>query len=440
MKKRLLTLILAVMFLFSGCSYSKTGIDGLLSPPKLSDQQNKIYNALSASVGKNIKLKYPRHGSFTSAFLINNIDNEPTQEAIVFYEDTANPSAKMPLIVGVLDQEDGKWVAKYDVRVPAKEVDKVSFITENNQTYMIIGFNVLSKAEKMIAMYTYSDGTLDEKFTTNCSDYEVFDIDNDKSSEIITFIKKTNESDIKTMTAYMHKINSGGTKIVSETKMDPNVIEYVKINKGKLYDDTPALYLDGSKGANTLCTEILVAPKGDIKNLIYDKNPKRNLINKTQRSYGSLSVDLDNNDVFDIPTPRIALGYEKMEQFERLYLTDWYNYRNEDLKLLKTTYISYSLGYVVTIPQKWLDKITIEPDSNEEVTFYDYESKINEEYDSKLLSIKVLQRAEYQKEAVDKGYTLLKDNGQIMYTYKIYNTNSKIKVSDYEVEQLFKLI
>ncbi|MEG0693459.1 MAG: hypothetical protein RR444_10315, partial [Oscillospiraceae bacterium] len=190
MKKKLLASMLAVLFLFSGCTYSQTGIEGLMAPPKLSDQQNQIYNALVSSVGKNIKLKYPRQGAFTSAFLINNIDNEPTQEALVFYENTSNSSATMPLRVSVLDQQDGKWVSKYEVAVSANEVEKVSIVSQNEQTYVIIGFNLLSKSEKVIMMYTYEDGILNEQFTTNCSNYEVFDIDNDKSSEIITFVQK----------------------------------------------------------------------------------------------------------------------------------------------------------------------------------------------------------------------------------------------------------
>lgn len=84
MKRKILTLALSTALVLSGCSYGQTGIESLLKPPKLSDQQNEIYTALQASIGKNITLKYPRTGDFTSAFLIANIDEESTQEAIVF--------------------------------------------------------------------------------------------------------------------------------------------------------------------------------------------------------------------------------------------------------------------------------------------------------------------------------------------------------------------
>lgn len=440
MRKRLLPFILAVSFLFAGCSYSQTGIEGLMAPPKLSDQQNEIYNALVASVGKNIKLKYPRQGSFTSAFLINNIDNEPTQEALVFYENTANSSVTMPLRINILDQEDGKWVSKYEVGVKANEVEKVSFITENKQTYVVVGFNQLSKAEKVIMMYTYQEGKFTERFTTNCSNYEVFDLDNDKSSEIITFVQKIGEGDIKTMTAYIHKINSGGTEIVSQTLMDPNVTEYANIQKGKLFDDRPALYLDGLKGTS-LCTEILTYSEYGLENLIYNKHNDRNLIPQTARTYGSFCVDLDKNGVVEIPILKLALGYENMQQYEQLYLTEWYNYRDKELELFKTTYVSYTLGYIFTIPNRWLDKVTIEsiPNTNE-ISFYDYELKTKDAFDSKLFSIKAVKRADYEKEAIHKGYSLLKDNGQLMYTYKLYDSSSAINPTENQVLNYFELL
>ena len=441
LKKGLLLLLIGMLFLFSSCNYSQTGIEGLMAPPKLSDQQNQIYNALVASVGKNIELKYPRQGDFTSAFLINNIDDEPTQEAIVFYENTTLTAATMPLRISVLDQQDGKWVSKYEVAVSANEVEKVSIVTQHQQTYVIIGFNLLSKTEKVIKMYTYNDGILNEEFTTSCSNYEVIDIDDDNSSEIITFVPKVGEGDVKSMTAYMHKIQSGGTEIISSTQMEPNVTEYVNVQKGMLSSEQPALYLDGLQGSTNLCTEILTYSNGNLVNLIYHEEDEYNLIGKTSRTYGSFCIDLDNDGIVEIPMLKLALGYEDKQQHEEVYLTQWYNYENEGLELQQTTYVSYALGYIFTFPKEWIETVTIEsiPNSNE-ISFYDYNKMQLDELDAKLLSIKVIKRADYEKEALKNGYKMLKDNGQILYTYKLHETNSDLILNESEVLDYFKLL
>lgn len=84
MKRILLALLLCTSLTLSGCAYGQTGIDGMLKPPKLSDQQNEIYAALQASVGKNITLKYPRTGDFTSAFFVANIDEDRRRRLLFF--------------------------------------------------------------------------------------------------------------------------------------------------------------------------------------------------------------------------------------------------------------------------------------------------------------------------------------------------------------------
>ena len=58
MKARLLAACTAAVTLLSGCTFS-TSIDGLLSPPKLSVEQEQIYEALRRAAGSNISLKYP---------------------------------------------------------------------------------------------------------------------------------------------------------------------------------------------------------------------------------------------------------------------------------------------------------------------------------------------------------------------------------------------
>ena len=75
---------IAAAVMLSGCSGAT--VENLLTAPKLTQEQNEIYQALINSSGSSIKLKYPRGGEFRSAFVLQNIDDEPGEEALVFYE------------------------------------------------------------------------------------------------------------------------------------------------------------------------------------------------------------------------------------------------------------------------------------------------------------------------------------------------------------------
>ena len=95
MKKRWLSGILALMLVFSGCTYGGGNVDGLLRPPRLSDEQNDIWLALKKdSQGDSIKLVYPQRGENRSAILLTNLDDEPGDEAVVFFQ----PATALSLI------------------------------------------------------------------------------------------------------------------------------------------------------------------------------------------------------------------------------------------------------------------------------------------------------------------------------------------------------
>jgi len=106
LKKLLCFLFLPLML--CGCSLNMS-IDTLLTPPKLSEQQQQIYNALKSYTGANISLKYPKSGNYLSAFIIDDIDGDSDNEAIVFYEKNTMSAEKNSLRINVLDHDETGW-------------------------------------------------------------------------------------------------------------------------------------------------------------------------------------------------------------------------------------------------------------------------------------------------------------------------------------------
>jgi hypothetical protein len=74
----------------------------MLTPPKLSGEEEQIYQALQEAAGSDIRLKYPKSGSYLSAFIIADIDEESGEEAIVFYE--KNNLSPAGLRINILDK------------------------------------------------------------------------------------------------------------------------------------------------------------------------------------------------------------------------------------------------------------------------------------------------------------------------------------------------
>ena len=118
-------------------------VEGVLSPPSLTAQQNNIYEALKKQVGSDIQLCYPQNGEYRSAFIIKNIDDEPTEEAIVFYKSGLETTRSSNLRINVLDQqEDGSWISACDIAGSGFEVDRVGFgaFGTGNRINIVVGY------------------------------------------------------------------------------------------------------------------------------------------------------------------------------------------------------------------------------------------------------------------------------------------------------------
>ncbi|MEG1996255.1 MAG: hypothetical protein RR036_01960 [Oscillospiraceae bacterium] len=442
MKKISLLIAFIVIITLSGCNYQQNAVDNLLSPPKLSKQQDMIYKALEESVGKNITLKYPRTGDFKSAFLIADLDQESTQEAIVFYEQTPNNSFTNPLKINVLDQKNDRWSSMCEIGVNATEVEKVSFIKADNKTYIIIGFNVLGQSEKELKVYSYQNSMLEEVYNAKCRNFEVIDIDSDGKREIITLTNKQLDNSTTVVSqASLYDIFSSGVKLLSSVNMDPNVIEYVNIAHGLIDTTTPALFLDGMCTNNNMVTEILSYQDNNLVNLIYKDNQdyEDSLIAKTARNAPTHCMDINDDLIYEIPTLTQIDGYKDVERTQQLYYTNWYNYKNNDLVLHETDYVDYSLGFLIKIKREWIGKITLQfaPSTNE-LTVCEYDA--NQQATNKIFSVRVTKKDDPNIETIKKEYQTLDNYGQLMYMFKLDSIHNSLGINSKDVLDSFSLL
>lgn len=433
----------AVMLLLGGCSYGQTGLEGLLKPPKLSGEQNDIYNALLTNVtGSDIRLQYPRTGEYTSAFVLQNMDGEPTDEAIVFYASSSDSSMRLNL----LDQEDGVWVSKYDTPCPrsASEIEKVGFIQAHTRTFLLVGYILAGEEGQSIRIYDYEDGRLAEHAPISCTNFEVFDLNEDGEDELITITQRIpmGEDAAPTVLAECGVFsNLGQYEMLGSAEMDPDVAQYANIQQGVLTDGRAALYLDGERSDGRWSTEILAYDEWGLRNFIYSRDPEQNLIPQTIRDNGIASYDRGGNGWVSIPIRTPVPGAEEIEPDHREYFTTWYIYDVSEQQLMErdTTYASYSLGYIFTLPEEWQGTVTAEySTSDAEVNFYAYNAESEEPIGDELLSIKLVARNEYEREVEINGYNLLRDKGQAVYLYRLYPTNSQLGITDLDVQANFQ--
>lgn len=412
-----IALLCVLCLLLCGCSAS---VENMLTPPKLTAEQNEIYGALINSVRQNVKLKYPKSGDYRSAFVIKNLDNEPEDEAMVFYESNNVQSGESSLRLKFLDKHDGKWEAVYDLACAGSEIDSVSFTTLGNTGFVdiIIRYTLLNQTEKVFSVLQYDSVTPKDLYTSSYSCLEVYDINDDGLNELLAVsIDKINN----TSTAVMFTDGDNGFEKLSETALRGGASDYIRVTKGKLSDSRTAVFLDYSKGGGQSGTDVLYC----YGNSLYcpdsvGTNPAAGLISRLVNNYMSeiYCYDIDGDGVVEIPSTTPLPGYETLTKPEQLCAVMWYTVSDDKFSLKHYSYFSGKYRFALLFPNRWRGVVSAVPDfDNNEIVFISYntESGLTDIKSTELMRIRSVDKDDEQAMEASKGLKQLGETEETLF-------------------------
>lgn len=410
---------LAAAAALAGCTFGGS-VDLLLSPPKLSEEQNAVYNALLKSVGHDIKLQYPRAGEYRSAFVFANIDNEPDDEAIVFYEKSGETEGAGNVRINIIDRVDDKWVSVYDHAGMGTGIDRILFsdMGGNDAKSMIIGYTLLS-GEKSASVYSYEDGRLFMDYSDNYSTMFVTDI-NRRGTEDLVMIRPSSQLKKAALTVISRSNETGEAVESGSVALDESATDFVNIVYGYVSSDMPAIFIDGLSGGQ-LTTEVVYSVNDMLRNPLYLS--ESGIIEDTRRRTGFLSTDIDLDGIIEIPTRTPFPGYpsdaQSNSQYARnsVFSTDWNIFDNYSIVKKYSSYYSTADGYCFILPSRWDGMVTAKIDSaTGDVVFYKFSTDL-ENSTTELMRIAVSGDSQ-RDELLEDGYMEIKSNNKTHYLVK----------------------
>jgi len=453
-KKHLLACIalaLSLVFLFSGCSLRFTALPNLLRPPKLTGGYEGLQKAFESSVGKNFLLKTPISGEYRSAFIMYDVDNDGEDEAFVFYIQNKDQST---VRVHFMDSQNGRWTFHSDFPGMGSDVYSVSFadLNDDGSPELLVGWNLFdSKESKVLTVYQYNNAENGPFINTLAR--EAFtamlpvDLDHDGSKEIFILAPETTGTMHGAVGKLLKMINGSITDI-STVMLDSKTISYVSLKKEDLGTQVPIkIYIDANAGSSSMITEIvywdskaqkLVAP-------LYDEKKGANLVTKRYESIAS--QDINHDAIIEVPV-QIVLpdsGYASTElpsndtrdtaqtdagAAQNLYLTKWVQFQgssSQESKVVAYSSINYSDGYMFFYPDRWIKdeenpQITII--SNQKERRWTFFARENGKTGDELFNIWTLPADQWAK-SPNADYTLLKENGSVVYVARLSNAASR---------------
>jgi len=424
---------------FTGCAFGSS-IDNLMAPPKLSVEQEQIYSALTDSTGSSISLKYPKSGKYLSAFIVEDIDNDGSNEAIVFYERTGLTMEEDTLRINVLDQDGGKWRSVSDDSIKGAEIEKVmiSKLGSNDRVNVIIGSSLINRSEKNVTIYNYETdrAMMSSNFSSSCSFIDVTDLDSDGQNEFLLLASSATGS---AAAATIFTLDKEGQYQRYTCNLSGSFTEFDSIKYGDIGGNRRGLYIDAASGTGSIQTDVLYLD-GTGLNKVFE-TPEESL--KTVRPAGCSSFDVDGDGVLEIPVQYEAPGYKDAPESEQLKLTSW-NYISRDDRLEKKcdSYYSVGDGYVFVFPERWRDRVTVKRDiiNGGEIVFCTYsEGNMGRE----LLRICRADDTASRENMLLSGYMLLRTRGETSYLAyippysELYDDNLSATAGDVAVGMTF---
>ena len=455
-----LTALVCFISALCGCSGSFSAGD-LLASPRLTDEQNEIYNALTASAGR-VDLRYPHTGEYRSAFVIHNIDDEPTDEARVFYEQNKTDTAKEPgaqdgnavgnLRVSFLDKdENGDWNANYELPAAGTEVESVAFSKlGSDKEKLLISYSVLGSSDKIMSVIDYENGVATQLGTVGYSSYIMLD-NLTESGEYLACFNRDGAKKSANMTVYgcsdgktlgmiypvlsfgngvtdFDRITSANCLLLGK-KMPCIAVDYL-ISEN--YYGTTVLYYNGSSFATAETTVRDGA----------DTNYSRHVNGYTPKLP---SQDIDGDGIIDIPATSPLPGYENLSFPEQICAVRWYKQNCSKIELTAYTFVDPQRNFMLTFPGRWVGMVTATVNTEDNsVTFWKYEGDIKEnEY--ALLTIKTVLKSDTSAQsepdtqsAMRDGFRLFSDDSEKTIYYKSIMYEG-LSLTDDEIEAAVKV-
>ena len=424
--------LLLVALLFCGCSMRiSSSIDELIAPISPFGDNADIKLAMDEYASKGYSLKTPSKGRYITAYNFFDVDGDGSDEAVTFYE----PSDKLGTIdMAVIKKTDGRWSVIESIQGDGAEVSSLDFqdVNGDGDNELIVCWDTISNSTNHeLAIYTYGGEKNKNKLRCIYNDitvnnYIAVDMTGGKTKELLLF--ELNSGNYTSAKAELYSFIGNKAKLLGETKLDAHITSYVDLQIEEL-DGDKRVYADAlCTNGSSMLTELVFWSSGYGTIISPYYSYSSGVTSGTTRSIMLSSRDINGDGRIEIPRDKKLKGLPK-----QVLCNDWRAYKKTIL-----IHTDYSLspkndGYLVVIPDKYIDEIKVEYDSDNKLM-----TVLSKEDKREVFSIRPVLKARYNERKY-RGYTVVLSEKGYYYLAKTGNSE-KVKISIEDLKKYTKSI
>ncbi len=339
--------LLVTVMTTAGCTSSTA--DDLYSLPKASKEFLQLQKQIDTVLDSGAEYSPPTAGPNRQSVQLKDIDGDGQNEAIAFFRMTGDK----PLKIYIMKQIDGTYetVCKIEGSGTAIESIRYADMDSDNISELVVGWQSSGLAHMMI--YSVRDNQPVLLAESDYSKLVTSDLDDDGATDVIALRLPTPEVPGG---ADMFSLRPDGQRVTSSALLSADIASITRIFKSRLTDGTSALFVEGSyQGSNvSVITDILCSHLDSIIN-VFVTGPGESS-EETVRAQSVYSADINNDGIFEVPSPRLLPSEENKTYFA----IDWFAYsQSGSRQAVFTTYHDYQEGWYLILPAAWIDHITV---------------------------------------------------------------------------------
>ncbi len=355
-----------LLFIFSSCSAGSLILpaDSLLSPPLYYEEYEDLVDSFNKNIDGETTLSSPKKGNYRSAIIVEDIDSDGYQEAIIFYKKNSDVSVARMHYFDLIGE---RWVSFGDFNGYGAGIDNVELVDMDldGKKEIVVVWNTSGSASGNI-LSVYRLDTVTKKFkeilNESCFVSNVIDIDSNGNKDVF-LIGQNNSQNGSQKVAKAMRISGDSFVLFGETKLDSNISSYSSLKAEKSSKDAPMkLYVDAVKGERQMITEVIYwnSEKSVLCAPLLDSET---LTNSSTLRYDPIGCsDINNDGVIDIPVQVNVFGKTDnsfSSDSEKVYLTEWKNLVSSGLETVAYSLVNYHDGYMINLDEKDIDSLGI---------------------------------------------------------------------------------
>lgn len=421
MKKIGIVTLLCAVLLLSGCFLEPA--ESLYAIPARSEDYYNLQAAVEAAMPDGAVYCAPVAGENQQPVQMADIDGDEQDEAIAYWKSDGD----LPLTVGVFDKrgESYELIAKADGAGSA--FDHVQYVEIDGYpgSEIVVGRQISDQVTQILYVYSLENDVLTEIMSANYSEFITTDLDANGLSDVVLL----HASDAQNGVAECYRWNAGQLTRDREARMSTPVSAVRRMIAGKVWEDSPAVFVASEFGEGMIVTDIFGMHGGTFTNL--SLSDETDTAVSTIRDYYVYSCDIDADGLIELPhlidLPMIRGEETSADQT----VIRWYNLQPDGAEKEKwLTYHNYSAGWYLKLPDRLADGLSVKY-----TTVFETSRGYTFVRDGKELFTLTSVSGENAANTVT-GWTVLAAKGDTVYAAKVEGT----ALTEEETKDLFHFI